>query len=110
MKEIDYKVNSNLEMLKIKERGRYNSYPTVIQSIEKLSNFGVYEDDILEIDKILSMTGISHLYKDKHRSKQNLINDLQKYGNLKLAIKNLDKKININSKKTSQRQKQRRDK
>jgi hypothetical protein len=40
------------------------------------------------------MSGISHLYKDKHRYKQTLMNELQKYGNLKLAIKNLkDRKI-----------------
>ena len=41
------------------------------------------------------MTGISHLYKDKHQYIQTLINDL--YGNLKLAIKNL--KINLNPKR-----------
>ncbi len=35
------------------------------------------------------MSGISHLYKDKHRYKQTLMNELQKHGNLKLAIKNL---------------------
>lgn len=63
-------------MLKIKERERYNSYPKVIESRERLSNAEIYEDDFLAIDKILSMTGISHLYKDKHRYKQTLINDL----------------------------------
>ena len=50
------------------------------------------------------------MYKDIHRYKQNLINDLQKYGNLKLAIKNLDNKINLNSKKKKLRQKQRKNK
>jgi hypothetical protein len=52
------------------------------------------------------MTGISHLYKDKHRYTQSLINDLQKYGNLKLAIKNHEKKINLNSKRKTQLHKQ----
>ena len=78
----------NLEMQLIKEKERYNSYPKVIESIERLSNTGIYEDDILTIDKIVSMSGISHhLYKDKRRYKHNLIDDLQKYGNLKLADK-----------------------
>jgi len=80
----------NLEMLKIKERERYNSYPKVIQSIERLSNAAIDENDILAIDKIISMAGIDHhLYKDKTKYKQNLIDDLQKYGNLKSTIKNL---------------------
>jgi hypothetical protein len=52
------------------------------------------------------MTCISHLYKDKHRYIQTLINDLQKYGNLKLAIKNLEKKINLNSKRKTLHHKQ----
>ena len=57
------------------------------------------------------MTGI-HLYKDKSaKYKQNFMDDLQKYGNLKLAIKNLQdnkrKKINLKSvKKTQQQQRQ----
>ena len=97
-------------MQTIKERERYNPYPKVIESIERLSNTKIYEDDILAIDKILSMTGISHLYKDKHKYIQTLINDLQKYGNLKLTIKNLDKKININSKRKTRRYKQRKNK
>jgi CENP-B N-terminal DNA-binding domain len=91
----------NLEMQLIKEKERYNSYPKVIESIEKLSNAGISENDIIAIDKIVSMSGINyyHLYKDKRRYKQNLIADLQKYGNLKLAIKNLeDKKKTINLK------------
>ena len=77
----------------------------MIESIERLSKAEIYEDDILAIDKILSMTGISHLYKDKHRYIQTLINDL-KYGNLKLAIKNLEKQINLNSKRKTRRHKQ----
>jgi hypothetical protein len=37
---------------------------------------------------------IIQIYKDKPMYKQNLTDDLQKYGNLKLAIKNLkDRKI-----------------
>jgi len=84
MKEIDYKMNSNLDMLKVKEKEKYNSYPKLIKSIETLSNAEIYEDDIIMMDKIISIAaGVSHLYKDKHRYKQNLINDLQKYGNLK---------------------------
>lgn len=94
----------NLEMLKMKERERYtNSYPKVIQSIERLSNVGIDEDDIIMIDKIISIVGNNYLYKD--RGKQNLIDDLQKYGNLKLAIKNLQdkrKKINLKSPKKTQ--------
>ena len=62
------------------------------------------------------MAGTS-LYKNKSSTyKQNLIDDLQKYGNLKLAIKNLEgkkkKKINLKPKKKkiqSQRQNQKRE-
>lgn len=80
----------NLEIKIIKERERYNSYPTVIKSIERLSNAEIDENAILAIDKIISMTGISHhLYKDKRQYNQNLMDDLQKYGNLKLAIKKI---------------------
>jgi len=99
----------NLEMLKIKERERYNSYPKVIQSIERLSNAAIDENDILAIDKIISMAGIDHhLYKDKTKYKQNLIDDLQKYGNLKSTIKNLQdnkrKKTTLKSVKKTQPQ------
>jgi len=72
----------NLELQLIKEKERYNSYPKVVQSLEKLSNVGIYEDDIIVMDKIISMAGI-RIYKDKPMYKQNLIDDLQKYGNLK---------------------------
>jgi hypothetical protein len=94
-----------------REKERYNSYPKVIASIERLSHAGISENDILTIDKIVSMSGTNHyrLYKDKRRYKQNLIDDLQKYGNLKLAIKNIEdkrKKINLKThKKTQRRQK-----
>ena len=51
------------------------------------------------MDKIISMAGI-HLYKDKSRYKQNLMDDLKKHGNLKLAIKNLKgKQIVLKSQK-----------
>ena len=76
------------------------------KSLERLSNAEIYEDDILAIDKILSMTGFGHQYKDTHRYIQTLTNDLQRYGNLKLAIKNLEKKINLNSKRKTRRHKQ----
>ncbi len=72
-----------------------------MKSIERLSHAGISENDILTIDKLVSMSGTNHyrLYKDKRRNKQNLIDDLQKYENLKLAIKNLeDKRKKINSK------------
>ena len=93
----------NLELQLIKEKERYNSYPKVVQSLEKLSNVGIYEDDIIVMDKIISMAGI-RIYKDKPMYKQNLIDDLQKYGNLKLAIKNLQdkKKIYLKPKKKIQ--------
>ena len=62
----------------------------MIVSIERLSNAGIDENAILAIDKIISMTGISHhLYKDKRQYNQNLMDDLQKYGNLNLAIKKI---------------------
>ena len=60
----------NLEIQTIKEREKYNSYPQIIQSIDRLSNAGIYED-ILEIEKIISMTRIQ-IYKDKPMYKQNL--------------------------------------
>ena len=52
------------------------------------------------------MTGI-RLYKNKSiLYKQNLMDDLQKYGNLKLAVKNLeDKQIVLKSKKKTRNQK-----
>ncbi len=96
----------NLEIQTIKEREKYNSYPQIIQSIDRLSNAGIYEDDILEIEKIISMTGIQ-LYKDKPIYKQNLMDDLRKYGNLKLAIKNLKDRIIYLKPKKKIRSKQR---
>jgi hypothetical protein len=87
----------NLENQLLKEKERYSSYPKVIESIERLSHAGISENDILTIDKIVSMSGTNHYrlrYKDKRRNKQNLIDDLQKYENLKLAIGNLESKRN----------------
>jgi hypothetical protein len=96
----------NSEVQIIKEKEKFNSYPQIIQSIDRLSNAGIYEDDILEIEKIISMTGIQ-LYKDKPMYKQNLMDDLRKYGNLKLAIKNLKDRIIYLKPKKKIRSKQR---
>ena len=89
----------NLEMQLINEKEKYNAYPKVIQSIQRLSNTGINENDIIKLENIISMTGI-RLYKNKSSIyKQNLMDDLQKYGNLKLAIKNLKDKQIVKSKK-----------
>ena len=89
--EIDRLKNElkNLEVQTMKEREKYNAYPKVIEAIARLSGSGITEDDIVKIDKILSMTDY-YLNKDKPLYKETLIDDLQKYGNLKLAIKNLE--------------------
>ena len=78
----------SLEVQTMNEREKYNAYPKVIESIIRLSGVGISEDDIVKLDKILSMTEY-YLYKDKPMSKKTLIDDLQKYGSLKLAIRNL---------------------
>ena len=89
----------SLEVQTMKEREKYNAYPKIIDSIIRLSSTGISEDDIVKIDKILSMTDY-YLYKDKPLFKETLIDDLQKYGNLKLSIKNLeDIEIDLKSKK-----------
>ena len=59
------------------------------RSIIRLTGSGISEEDIVKIDKILSMNDY-YLYKDKLLYKEDLIDDLQKYGNLKIAIKNLE--------------------
>ena len=88
----------------MKEREKYESYPNVIESIIRLAGSGVSEDDIVKIDKILSMNDY-FLYKDKLRYKEDLIDDLQKYRNLKIAIKNLeDIEIDLKSTKKTQDQ------
>jgi hypothetical protein len=78
----------NLEAQTMKEREKYNAYPKIIESIIRLVSAGMSEDDVVKIDKILSMNDY-YIYKDKALSKETLTDDLQKYGNLKLAIKNL---------------------
>jgi hypothetical protein len=94
----------SLEVQTNKEREKCDSYPKVIESIMRLSGTGISEDDIVKLDRILSMTDYYYLYKDKSRYKETLIDDLQKYGNLKLAIKNLEDNIEIDfkSKKKTQ--------
>jgi hypothetical protein len=100
-KEID-RLNNELKSLEaqtMKEREKYNAYPKILESLRRLSSAGIAEDDIVKIDKILSMTDF-YLYKDNPLYKETLIDDLQKYGNLKLAIKNLEnEKENIKDKK-----------
>ncbi|MGI9010853.1 MAG: hypothetical protein ACR2F1_06670, partial [Nitrososphaeraceae archaeon] len=89
----------SLEVQTMKEREKYNAYPKIIESITRLSSTGISEHDIVKIDKMLSMTEY-YRYKDKPLFKETLIDDLQKYGNLKLAIKNLeDIEIDLKSKK-----------
>ena len=104
-KEVDSLKNEckNLEVEIMKEREKYNSYPKIIESIIRLAGAGISEDDIITIDKILSMTDY-YLHKDNNRLyKKALFDDLQKYSNLKLAIKNLeDNEINLKSKKKTQ--------
>ena len=86
----------------MKERQKYNAYPDVLESIIRLTGSGISEEDIVNIDKILSMNDY-FLYKDKLLYKDDLINDLQKYRNLKIAIKNLeDIEINLKSRKKTQ--------
>ena len=50
----------------MKEREKYNAYPKIIESIIRLTGSGISEEDIVKIDKILSMTDY-YLYKDKSR-------------------------------------------
>jgi hypothetical protein len=90
-KEIERLKNElkNLEIQIRKEREKYNSYPEIIESINRLTGAGIPEEDIVKIDRILSMT-YYYLYKDNRVYKEALFDDLQKYGDLKLAIKNLE--------------------
>jgi hypothetical protein len=98
-REVDRLKNEHksLEFQTMKEREKYNAYPKIIESIIRLAGAGILEDDIIKIDKILSMTDYYYQEKGKPLYKETLINDLQKYGNLKLAVKNLED-IEINSK------------
>jgi hypothetical protein len=90
-KEIERLKNElkNLEIQISNEREKYNSYPKIIESINRLTGAGIPEEDIVKIDRILSMT-YYYLYKDNRVYKEALFDDLQKYGDLKLAIKNLE--------------------
>ena len=45
-----------LEEQTFKEREKYNAYPKIIESITRLAGARISEDDIVKIDKILSMT------------------------------------------------------
>ena len=89
-----------LEVQTMKQRERYNAYPKIIESITRLSGAGISEADIIKVDRILSINDY-YLSNDKPlSSKETLIADLQRYGNLKLAIKNLEEiEINLKSKK-----------
>jgi hypothetical protein len=89
-KDIDRLKNElkNLEFKTVKEREKFIAYPPVIEAILRLAGSGIYEQDIIKIDKILKMTDY-YPNKDKPQYKETLIDDLQKYGNLKLSIKNL---------------------
>ena len=88
-KEIDRLQNElkNLEMKILNEKEKYIAYPAVIEALLRLAGSGIYEQDILKIDKILMMTDY-YQNKDKPLFKETLIDELQKYGNLKLVIKN----------------------
>jgi hypothetical protein len=87
----------------MKEREKHNSYPKVIESIIGLAGAGIYEPDIVKINKILSMTDYYYQDKDKPMSKEALIDDLQKYRNLKLVTQNLENvKKNMEHKKKTQ--------
>ena len=93
-KEIERLKNErkNLEIQIIKGRENFNAYPQVIESIIRLAGAGISEEDIVKIDRILSMTNF-YLHKDNTLYKKALFDDLQKYGNLKVTIKNLDIEI-----------------
>src|SRR5215204_3822764 len=92
----------SLEILISKEREKYNAYPKLIESINRLTGAGIPEEDIIKIDRILSMT-YYYLYKDNRIYKEAFFDDLQKYGDLKLAIKNLeDIEMNLKSVKKTQ--------
>src|SRR5215204_520440 len=92
----------SLEIQISKEREKYNAYPELRESINRLTAAGIPEDDIVKVDRVLSMT-YYYLYKDNRMYKEALFDDLQKYGHLKLAIKNLeDIEIDLKSLKKTQ--------
>lgn len=93
----------NLEIQIVKEREKCNSYPQIIESINRLTGAGIPDEEIVKIDRILSMT-YYYLYKDNRVYKEAFFDDLQKYGDLKLAIKNLeDSQRFLKSKKDTRR-------
>ena len=71
-----------LEVQTMKERERYNAYPKILESITRLSGAGITEEDIVKIDRILLMN-YYYLYKDNSMYKEDLFNDLHRYGDLK---------------------------
>jgi hypothetical protein len=77
-REIDRLKNEfkSLAAQTMKERENYNAYPKILESIIRLSSAGIFEDDIVKIDRILSMTDF-YRYNEKPLSKEDLINDLQ---------------------------------
>ncbi|HEX2407495.1 MAG TPA: hypothetical protein VHJ38_09840 [Nitrososphaeraceae archaeon] len=92
-----------LEDQLMKEREKYNTYPKVIESIMGLAGAGIYETDIVKINKILSMSDYSYQEGDTTLSKEALIDDLKTYRNLKLVIQNLQSmEKNIKAKKKMQ--------
>jgi len=92
----------SLEIQISKEREKYNAYPELRESINRLTAAGIPEEDIVKVDRVLSMT-YYYLYKDNRMYKEALFDDLQKYGHLKLAIKNLeDIEIDLKSLKKTQ--------
>jgi CENP-B N-terminal DNA-binding domain len=78
-----------LEIQTFKERKKYNMYPEVLESLVRVTGSGISEEDIVKIAKILSMNDY-FVDKDSLEYKEELIDDLQKYRDLKLAIKNLE--------------------
>jgi hypothetical protein len=112
-KEIERLKNQHksLEVQIMKEREKYHSYPEIIESIIRLAGAGTSEEDIVKIDRILSMTDY-YISKDKRLFIEVLLDELQKYRNLKLAIKKLedielekkleDIEIDLKSKKKTQ--------
>ena len=98
----------SLQVQIMKEREKYNAYPEIIESIIRLAGVGISEEDIVKIDRILSKT-YYYLYKDNRIYKEALFDDLQKYGNLRLAIKNLEdkeKELKFQEKDTGQTNKE----
>ncbi|MGE3517297.1 MAG: hypothetical protein AB7H53_19350 [Hyphomicrobium sp.] len=82
----------NLEIKLEREKENNNAYPRAIESIQKLSIARIYVNDIIKIENIISKSGTSLYRNNISKYKQILMDDLQKYGNLKLAIQKLEDK------------------